>query len=177
MTRVDLSDYAILIIIANIGICAALAYLNSRVGEKNGAGITGMLAVIGAWIALGIVKLAGFEDATPETVITLSVGILILPLIYSAGSLRNWVLQQKIKRLQNKKESLESQLNNIENQICHKRKTIKLTQLLGACGEDVSCLEKYPELIVQRDLMITAEKLRRDIDELSNEILSGGNIN
>lgn len=176
MSNIDLSDYAGLIIVSIVAICAALAYFNYKVEGGSGAGITAMLAVIGGWISIGIVNMADFEDATPETVITISIGVLLLPLLYSAAEFREWKARQKVKRIQDKMLHLQNELKSIEEKINHEQTLIHFVELLKKCNEDVSCFENHPQLSNQRELLSSAEKIKQEIRSLSYELQSGGAI-
>lgn len=71
MSNIDLSDYAGLFIFGLISACALLSYMNYKIDGSGSAGVTALLSVVGMWISFGIVKLADFDDATPETVLNL----------------------------------------------------------------------------------------------------------
>lgn len=154
--------------------CAALAYFNYKVEGGSGAGITAMLAVIGGWLSIGIVNMADFDDATPETVVIISVGVLLLPLLYSATEFREWKARQKEQRIQVKMLYLQNELKSIEEKINHKQILIHLVDLLKKCNEDARCFENHPQLSNQRELLSSAEKIKQEMQSLSYELQSGG---
>lgn len=174
MSTLDLSAYAGLIIVSIVAICAALAYFNYKVEGGSGASITAMLAVIGTWISIGIVNMADFDDATPETAITISIGVLLLPLLYSAAEFREWKARQKVKRIHDKMLHLQNELKSIEEKINHEQPLIHFVDLLKKCDEDMSCFENHPQLTNQRELLSSAEKIKQEIRSLSYELQSGG---
>ena len=163
MSNIDLSDYAGLFIFGLISACALLSYMNYKIDGSGSAGATVLLSIIGMWISLGIVKLAAFDDATPETVITISVVTLILPLIYSLVEIRGWVSKRKI-------HDLQMDLNCVESKLNYECKILDLISLLELCNANVQCIEQHPKLSSQKILICKAEGIKKTIAELSSQI-------
>ena len=97
MSNIDLSNYTGLFIFELISACTLLSYMNYKIDGSGSAGATALLSIIRMWISLVIVKLADFDDITPETVITVSIVTIILPLIYSLTEIRGWHQSTKQK--------------------------------------------------------------------------------
>ena len=163
MSNIDLSDYAGLFIFGLISACALLSYMNYKIDGSGSAGATVLLSIIGMLISLGIVKLAAFDDATPETVITISVVTLILPLIYSLVEIRGWVSKRKI-------HDLQMDLNCVESKLNYECKILDLISLLELCNANVQCIEQHPKLSSQKILICKAEGIKKTIAELSSQI-------
>ena len=82
MPNVDLSDYAGLLIFGIFIINILLAVAGYKMNGKESAIASGAWAVVGMWIGLGIVNLMDFDDATPETVITIGICSVLPSSIY-----------------------------------------------------------------------------------------------
>lgn len=95
MLNADLTAYAGLFILGIIVVCTVLYYLNYKIDGSNSVGVVVLLSFWGLFLSLGIVHIADFPDATPATVLTISICTIIFPLIYSISKLRGWVTQQK----------------------------------------------------------------------------------
>ena len=95
MLNTDLTAYAGLFILGIIIVCAVLYYLNYKIDGSNSAGVVVLLAFFGLLLSLGIVHIADFPDATPATVLTISICTIIFPLLYSISEIRGWIAQQK----------------------------------------------------------------------------------
>lgn len=174
MSNIDLSDYAGLFIFGLISACALLSYINYKIDGSGSAGATALLSIVGMWISLGIVKLADFDDATPETVITISVVTLILPLIYSLVEIRGWASKRKTQAIKSRIHDLQKDLNSIESKLNYECKILNLISLFEQCNVDVRCIEQHPKLSSQKMLITKAESIKKTIAELSSQIQSGG---
>ena len=174
MSNIDLSEYAGLIILGLISVCALLSYINYMIDGRGSAGATVLLSGAGIWISLGIVKLAGFDDATPETVITISVVTLIFPLIYSLGEIQVWKSKRKTQAIKRRIHDLQTELNCIESKLNYERKILNLILLFEQCDVDVRCIEQHPKLSSQKMLINKAESIKKTIAELSSQIQLGG---
>ena len=97
MLNTDLTAYAGLFILGIIIVCTFLYYLNYKIDGNNSAGVVVLLAFFGLLLSLGIVHIADFPDATPATVLTISVCTITFPLLYSISEIRGWIAQQKGK--------------------------------------------------------------------------------
>ena len=170
MSNIDLSDYAGLFIFGLISACALLSYMNYKINGSGSAGATVLLSIIGMWISLGIVKLAAFDDATPETVITISVVTLILPLIYSLVEIRGWVSKRKTQAIKRKIHDLQMDLNCVESKLNYECKKLDLISLLELCNANVQCIEQHPKLSSQKILICKAEGIKKTVAEISSQI-------
>lgn len=170
MSNIDLSDYAGLFIFGLISACALLSYMNYKIDGSGSAGVTALLSVVGMWISLGIVKLADFDDATPETVLTICVVTLVLPLIYSLVEIRGFVAKRKTQAAMNRLHALQTDLDCIESKLNYESKTLNLISLLEQCNADVCCIEQHPKLSSQKTLINRAEGIRKKIEELSSQL-------
>lgn len=170
MSSIDLSDYAGLFIFGLISACALLSYMNYKIDGGGSAGATALLSIVGMWISLGIVKLADFDDATPETVITISVVTIILPLIYSLAEIRSWASKRKTQAIKSRIHGLQVDLNCIENKLDYECKILNLISLLELCNANIQCIEQHPKLSAQKILINKAEGIKKTIAELSSQI-------
>lgn len=76
-------DYAFLLICGIIAICVVLSYLSYKIDGSGSAIIAAGLSIGGAWISIGVVNVADFNDGSPETILTICIGTVTLPLIYN----------------------------------------------------------------------------------------------
>lgn len=117
MSNVDLSDYAGLLIFGIFTINILLAVAGYKINGKESAITSGVLAVIGMWIGLGIVNLMDFDDATPETVITIGISSVLLSSIYILCVISNWLKNANLKNFIKKKMPIEKKSQSLSKKL------------------------------------------------------------
>ena len=93
MQNSDLYAHAGLLLIGFIW--AVFYYINRKIDGKESGRMAVVLSCAGAGIAVWIIRMADFKDATPETRLTLIIGTIIFPLIYTIFKLCKWIVRQK----------------------------------------------------------------------------------
>ena len=146
MPNVDLSDYAGLFIFGIFTINILLAVAGYKMNGKESAIASGVLAVIGMWSGLGIVKVMDFDDATPETVITLGIFSVLLSTIYILCVFSNWLKKSKLEKLQQKEKAYREEISRLEQEISERKNIFRLIQLINCCGCETAYFEKHSEL-------------------------------
>lgn len=73
--------------------------------------------------------LADFDDATLETVLTISVVTLVLSLIYSLVEIRGWASKRKSQAIKSRIRNLQTDWNCIKIKLNYGRKTLNLILL------------------------------------------------
>lgn len=117
MHNVDLSYYAGLFIFGIFTINILLAVAGYKMKGKESAIASEVLAVIGMWIGLGIVKVMDFDNATPETVITLGIFLVLLSSIYILYVFSNWLKNVNLKNSNKMKIPIEKKSQGLNKKL------------------------------------------------------------
>lgn len=165
MLDTDLTAYAGLFILGLIGICAALYYLNYKIKDRNSAMAVVGLSILGCFLSFVIIHIADFPDATPATVLTISICTIIFPLLYSFSMLRRWIAQKK-------EEGTESNMRQL-----HKIKKWSITGvaiivvivllLVGNHFREMNNANKLAEFGLEQFLSCDYDAYVRDLREAS----------
>lgn len=178
--QMDLTNYAPLFLFIMFGAIILFGIIAYKVSGKEGAITTAVLGFIGIWISLGIVKICGFQDASPETVITLIIGTDSFPAIYALYSFNKYIILKKEQRRLQKKIDKENEIKEI---ILRKEMEIESSKEFIRKNKEVSnLLALFCVLDNQMSLhgtvidKINAEnekigKLKLEIKELKNSII------
>lgn len=152
MPNADLTNYAGLIILCIIIAVALLSCLGHRLYPNIGAAVSIVSAIVGCFVSMGIVNVAGFEDASLESVLTISIGTFLLPVLYNIIVLINWYKGKRKDRLQKKITMYLQEKNELEKAIKHNHAIVNLLTLLKCCGGDTENIEQHERLIVCKNM-------------------------
>lgn len=175
MPNVDLSDYAGLFIFGIFAINILLAGAGYKMNGKESAIISGALAVIGMWIGLGIVNLMDFDDATPETVITIGIFSVLLSSIYILYVISNWLKKRKLEKLHQKENAYREEIARLEQEISERKTIFHLIQLINCCGCETAYFENHRELSDMNRITNDINMKKAQLKDISSQIMVGRN--
>jgi hypothetical protein len=176
MPGVDLSDYAGLFIFGIFAINVVIAVLGYKMNGKESAIASGTLAFLGMWIGLGIVKTMDFDDATPETVITIGVFSTLFSIIYIIYVFTKWLDKRKLLKLQQKQNYYQNELEKLEQEIVDRNHIYHLIQLINCCGCNTVYFEKHNELSDMSRITDEIKKKKAQLNDISSQIMAGRNL-
>ena len=159
----DLSDFAGLFIFCIIGGGIFLGYSGYKMQGRFGAGSSAALAIIGMWIALGIIKACDFDDGSSETVFTIMFCTLIPPSIYNLSLYSKWKTDKKNEEIRRKIQCCEQEIKSLEKELDYRSTIFNLITLIKKCGGDLCEIENNKEFI-------EAAKINQEITGKKTEI-------
>lgn len=171
MSNVDLSDYAGLLIFGIFTINILLAVAGYKINGKESAITSGVLAVIGMWIGLGIVNLMDFDDATPETVITIGISSVLLSSIYILCVISNWLKKRKLEKLHQKENAYREEIAKLEQEISERKTIFHLIQLINCCGCETAYFENHRELSDMNRITNDINTKKAQLKDISSQIM------
>lgn len=169
MPDVDLSNYAGLFMFGIFSINIVLALWGYKMNGIESAIASGALAVIGMWIGLGIVNAMDFDDATPETVLTIGVFSILFSSIYTTYVFTKWLSEQKVLKIQQKLNGYQNELINLQKSMGERSSILHLIQLIKCCGCDTIFFEKHGELADMSRINDAIEKKKVQINDVSSQ--------
>lgn len=170
MTHIDLSNYSGLFILGIIILSATFIYMAYKFDGKAGVGISLLATILGCFLSIGIVKSLNFEDATPETVVTVCVGTIGLNLIYISIRLFQFMKIKYKDQLKKEINILYHEISDLEKQIEQKKSVLNLIQLLEMCGGTMENIEQLDQLIDVRIIQNKINSNNKIIQYLSNKL-------
>lgn len=173
----DLSNYAGAIMVCLIVVFVVLG-LGVHILNGN-VGIYSIMAIIGLWIGVKLVDLAGVEDSMVDIVTKMYVGSLILPVIYFFNVLTKYVREKKrliqVKKMEEERERIDREiklekemLSEKEKELLKSKSVIHLTKLIEKC-DNSNYLFASEELINVREQINELQNLKKYIGELEND--------
>ena len=175
MPGVDLSDYAGLFILGIFAINVVIANLVYKMNGKKSAIASGTLAVLGIWIGFGIVKVMNFDDATPETFITIGVFSTLFSIIYIVYIFAKWLDNRKFIKLQQKQIYYQNELKKLEQEIVDRNHIYHLIQLINCCGCNTEYFEKRNEFSDMSQITNEIKKKKAQLNDISSQIMAWRN--
>lgn len=175
MPNVDLSDYAGLLIFGIFIINILLAVVGYKMNGKESAIASGALAVVGMWIGLGIVKLMDFDDATPETVITIGICSVLPSCVYILFAFSSWLQKRKLEKLRQKENAYREELARLEQEISDRKTIFHLIQLINRCGCETEYFENHRELSDMNSITNAINMKKTQLKDISSQIMVGRN--
>ena len=175
MSNVDLSDYAGLLIFGIFTVNILLAVAGYKMNGKESAITSGVLAVVGMWIGLGIVNLMDFDDATPETVITIGIFSVSPSIIYILCVISNWLKKRKLDKLHQKENAYREEIARLEQEISERKTMLHLIQLINHCGCETAYFENHRELSDMNRITNDINMKKAQLREISSQIMVGRN--
>lgn len=175
MPNVDLSDYAGLFVFGIFTINILFAIAGYEMNGKESAIISGVLAVVGMWIGLGIVNLMGFNDVTPETVITIGIFPVLLSSIYILFDFFNWLKKRKLEKLHQNENAYREEIARLEQKISERKTIFLLIQLINCCGCETAYFENHRELSDMNHITNNINMKKAQLKDISLQIMVGRN--
>lgn len=167
------ADYARLFLFGIFTINIVLGILGYKMNGKESAMISGTLAVLGAWIGLGIVKVMDFDDGTLETALTLGIFSTLFSIIYITYIFIKWLEKRKLQKLLQKQKYYQKELEKLEQEIADRNHIFHLVQLINCCGNDTINFEKHKELSDMSRITDEIKKKKAQLNDLSSQIMAG----
>lgn len=175
MPDVDLSDYAGLFILGIIITNIVWVVVGYKMNGKESAIASGALAVLGMWIGLGIVKVMDFDDATPETVLTIGIFSVLFSSIYTLYVFSKLLSKRKLEKLQQKESAYRDEIARLEQDISERKSIFHLIQLINRCGCETAYFEKHSELSDMSRINDDINMKKAQLKDISSQIMAGRN--
>ena len=136
----------------------------------SGVGVSVVLAILGVWIASGIIKLCDFDDATPETVFTIMFFTLIPPSVYILSLFPKWKVNKKNDKIREKIQCIEKEIKSLEKELDYRHTIFNLIILITTCGGDLREIENNKEFIEANRLNEEIKNKRLEIKRLQYKL-------
>ena len=175
MPNVDLSDYAGLLIFGIIIIKILLAVAGYKMNGEGSAIVSGALAVVGMWVGLGLVNLMDFNDATPETVITIGICSVLPSSVYILFDFSTWLQKRKFEKLRQKENAYREEISRLEQEISDRKTIFHLIQLINRCGCETVYFENHRELSDMNRITNDINMKKAQLKDISSQIMVGRN--
>lgn len=173
MPNVDLSDYAGLLIFGIFILNILLAVAGYKMNGKESAIASG--ALVGMWVGLGIVNLMDFNDATPETVITIGICSVLPSSVYILFAFSTWLQKRKLEKLRQKENAYREEISRLEQEISDRKTIFHLIQLINRCGCETVYFENHRELSDMNRIRNDINMKKAQLKDISSQIMVGRN--
>ena len=162
----DLSSFAGIFILFILGGGILLGYSGYKMQGSAGAGASALLAILGLWVSLGIIKLCDFDDATPETVFTIMFFTLSPPSIYNISLFSKWKINKKNEKIREKIQCCENEIKSLEKDLNYLHTIFNLIILIKSCGGDLRDIENNKEIVEANKINEEIKNKRLEIKKL-----------
>lgn len=178
MPNVDLSEYAGLLIVSIIGICAFSIYLNKKVLDTGAYILPIVITVIGLAISGLIFSSADFDDGSPEVYITTIVCTILPHIVYELFLLAAIIRELRLKRINNKITEEQQKLNELYSLSKRQKRQIKFIELIESCGGNLTSVRCHNRVSSDLELLNMEKQIKAHINKLQTQytsIKNGGN--
>lgn len=165
-----ISDNGPLFALLAIILCCLMGKIYNKVYGSGGFPVIALGSFIGVVVSLIIVKFAGFEDATPETIFTICIGILALPINQTIHAILDWQKINQYNMINRKINSLKEELACVQIKANENKIVLSFITLIKNCGGDTKEIEMNEKLKAQNELMRLEYDLKEEINVLSAKI-------
>lgn len=166
----DLTNFAGIFILFIVGGGIFLGYSGYKMQGSSGAGVSAVLAILGLWVALGIISLCDFDDATPETVFTIMLFTLAPPSIYNLSLFSKWKVNKKKEKINEKIQYCEKEIKSLEKELDYCHTIFNLIVLIKNCGGDLRGIENNEEISKANKLNEEIKNKKLEIKQLQYEL-------
>lgn len=177
MPNVDLSEYAGLLIISIIGICAFSIYLNKKVVDTGAYILPIIITVIGMAICGLIGSSADFDDGSPEVYITTIVCTVLPHIVYELFLLSAIIKEKRLNKINSRITEEQQRLNELHSLSKSRKDILKLLDLVELCGGNLASVRNHDRVSSDLDLLNKEKHIKANIDKLQmrySSIKNGG---
>jgi len=171
MSYVYSDDFALLvffgIFIINILFAVACYMMN---GKYAAIGL-GVIVFVGLWIALGIINLCEFGDATPETIITMDIWFVLPSSVCTFFEFLFWLQKHKLEKLRQKENTYREEIARLEQEISDRKTIFHLIQLIECCGCETVYFENHRELLDMNCITNDINMKKAQLKDISSKIM------
>lgn len=175
MSDVDLSAYAGLFIIVIFTIDIICVVVGYKMNGIESAIASVILAIFGMWIGIGIVKVMDFDDATPETALTLGIFSVLFSCIYILYIFPKWLSKRKLEKLCQQESAYRAEIARLEQKISERKNIFHLIQLINYCGCETEYFERHSKLSDMSRIIDDINIKKAQLKEISSKIMVGRN--